>query len=204
MKPTRWLAIVAAVAVAVILCVVKVDSQPKIPREGTTEKSASAASPVSLAPPPEMEKLARALEGTWQVSEKLEPSDNLPKGGTGSGRAVYRRVAGGMSLMEEYRSTGTAGGFQGAALFWWDEQAKLYRAPWCDNVTGCTGAAGVGRWEGEDLVWVDEAEGGGKTTTIRETYTDIKSSSLTQILEVGPSGGKLKRRTTLHLTKLTR
>jgi hypothetical protein len=151
-----------------------------------------------------MEKLARALAGTWQVSEKLEPSDSMPKGGTGRGKAVYRQAAGGMSLIEEYHSTGTAGEFQGAALFWRDEQARVYRAPWCDNVTGCIGAGGVGHWDGKDLVWTDETEVGSQKTTIKETYTDITPSSLTQVLDVGPSGGKLKRTTTIHLTKLTR
>lgn len=204
MKPTSWFLIAAAFLAGVVLSVVRVHSQPNTLAYSTAEESGSATGPVSLAPPPEMEKLARALEGAWQVSEKLEPSNNLPNGGTGSGRAIYRRAAGGMSLIEEYSSTGAAGEYQGAAFFWWDEPAKVYRAPWCDNTAGCTGSAGVGHWEGNDLVWVDEAESGGQKSTIRETYTDITPSSLTQIIESGPSGGKLKRTMIIHSTKLTR
>lgn len=196
--------IVIIFAVALALCGVKVDSQSKIPTDAPTKKPLSATEAPPLTAPPEMEKLARALEGTWQVSEKLEPSNNLPNGGTGTGRAIYRRAAGGWALIEEYRSTGAAGEYQGAALFWWDEPAKVYRAPWCDNTAGCTGSAGVGHWEGNDLVWMDEVESGGQKSTIRETYTDITPSSLTQIIESGPSGGKLKRTIIIHLTKLTR
>jgi len=204
MKSTFLRLIVTIFAVALLLCGVKVGSLSKIPTDAATKKPLPVTEAPLLTVPAEMEKLARALEGTWQVSEKLEPSNSLPNGGTGRGRVIYRQTAGGMALIEEYRSTGPAGEYQGAALFWWDEPARVYRAPWCDNAAGCTGSAGVGHWEGNDLVWMDEAESGGQKSTIREIYTDITPASMTQIIEAGPSGGKLKRSITIHSTKLTR
>jgi len=127
MKSTFLRLIVTIFAVALLLCGVKVGSLSKIPTDAATKKPLSVTEAPLLTVPPEMEKLARALEGTWQVSEKLEPSNSLPNGGTGRGRVIYRQTAGGMALIEEYRSTGAAGEYQGAALFWWDEPARVYR-----------------------------------------------------------------------------
>ena len=55
---------------------------------------------------PEIEKLVKAFSGTWSIVIKIEPNERLPKGGGGHGEETWRPGPAGLSLIEEYHSTG--------------------------------------------------------------------------------------------------
>ena len=106
------------------------------------DTSAQAQAAQKPKPAPEMEKMKMFL-GTWRTTEKHEPSPWMPKGATGKGTATYKLGPGGMSLIEDYRSTSSMGGkFMGHGVFWWDEKEKGYKSVWCDNMSpgGCEAA----------------------------------------------------------------
>ena len=88
---------------------------------------------------PEMQKLFNTFLGRWSVTEKIEPSETLPKDGTGQGEEVYKTGPGGVSLIEEIHLREGTGEISGLGVGWWDEKAKGFRALWCDseNPNGC-------------------------------------------------------------------
>lgn len=157
-------------------------------------------------PAPQMQKLLSTLGGTWAITYTLEPTDQLPKGGTGEGREVFRPGPGGASLVEEFHSREGTREVTGLALAWWDEAAHGYRAVWCssDNPAGCGVMAGLARFDGADFVLTDEFDMMGKKMAFREVFSDITTMSFTQTLYQGEAGTDLKRIMTIKATKLTR
>src|SRR5690242_16653246 len=87
------------VAITVFLCAMWVHAQHT---NATVPKSKNAES----RPAPEMQKLFDAFVGTWRVTETFEISTER-QGKTRAGTARFR-TASGPSLIEEYRSTGSA------------------------------------------------------------------------------------------------
>jgi hypothetical protein len=43
-------------------------------------------------PAPEMQKLFNAFLGTWSITERIEPSETMPNGGTGGGKRSIEPV----------------------------------------------------------------------------------------------------------------
>lgn len=104
---------------------------------------------------PEMEKLATMLVGNWEVVATREPNTTRPKGlrDTGTNRIVLG--PGGRSVVENYHTEGDTGSRSALGILWWDEKAQGYRTMFCDNAdpAGCSVYDGLGRWEGNDLVF---------------------------------------------------
>lgn len=93
-----------------------------------------------LHPSPEMQKLLDAFRGDWEVSENFEvgaPGQGKARRGTASFRAGP-----GVSLIEDYNSSGPAGDLQALALLWWDPSArrpgsgKFLKAPLMERRSG--------------------------------------------------------------------
>jgi hypothetical protein len=65
------------------------------------EKKAGGQMAMSMAKPsPEMQKLSKMVVGTWNTTEKHEPSPWAPKGATGKGTVVFKNGPGGLSLVQ--------------------------------------------------------------------------------------------------------
>jgi len=154
-------------------------------------------------PSPQIEKLADKIVGTWNTSEDFEVSEMMPKGGKGHGTSVIKRGPGGLSVTEDYHSRGGMGAFAGHGVFWWDDKANGYKSVWCDNTspTGCSVSNGLGKWEGNDVVFNDEQEMMGKKMAMKEVYTDMKPSSFTMTMDGSQDGGPMKRQMTIKYTK---
>jgi hypothetical protein len=157
-------------------------------------------------PGPEMEKLKKTFLGTWRTTEKHEPSMWMPKGGTGKGTATYKLGPGGLSLIEDYRSSSSMGGkFMGHGVIWWDDKEKGYKSIWCDNMSpgGCEVSRGVGRWEGNAIMFDNETEMGEQKMkmTMKEVITDITPKGFTFTMDMGPTGGEIKRVMTIKYAR---
>lgn len=151
---------------------------------------------------PEMERLATALSGTWSITLKVEPNERFPKGG-GKGEEVWSAGPGGLSVIENYHSTGDEGEIAGLGVFWWDENARRYQVLWCDNSNpaGCVVMTHGASWEGNDMVVTNEWEESGNKFALKEVFSHITPTSFEQILYQGDSGGELRPVVVIHATK---
>ena len=154
-------------------------------------------------PSPEIERLVKAFSGTWSIAIKIEPNERMPKGGGGQGEETWRLGPGGLSLIEEYHSTGDEGELSGLGVAWWDKDAQRYQVTWCDSTdpAGCTVMKHGAKWEGNHVVAVDESENTGRKFTFKEVFADITENSFTQTLYQGQSGSDLKRLLTIMATR---
>lgn len=154
-------------------------------------------------PAPEMTKLINMMAGNWTVTEKADPSPMFPRGGAGKGTAKLWAGPGGMSLLENYDSSGLIGtNFSGFGVFWWDSKAQAYHGLWCDSMTpgGCD-SSGKMIWEGNSLVSRMEGEMNGQDAVTTFTYSDFKPDSFTMSMASGPDDSSLKPVMTVTYTK---
>ena len=180
----------------------KTASQPpkKSGQQLSEDRSGAATQPQ---PGPEIKKLVKAFSGTWSIAIKIEPNEGKPKGGSGQGEEVWRPGPGGLSLIEEYHSTGDEGEFSGLGVAWWDKDARRYQVMWCDSTSraGCIVMKHGAKWEGNQVVAMDDSETAGKKVTFKEVFSDITENSFTQTLYQGESGRDLKQLLTILATR---
>jgi len=62
----------------------------------------------------QVQKLLKSLSGTWSITE-YDPS-KTPSIGVGHGREIWRPGPGGLSMIEEFHTTGRAGEVVGMAV----------------------------------------------------------------------------------------
>jgi hypothetical protein len=143
-------------------------------------------------PSPEMIRLADNLAGRWAVSGKQEPSPDAPEGDTGSGKEYIHRGPGAQSLISDLRMTfAKAGSFTGHGVLYWDADAKAYKGFWCESVSPVCEQAGLGRWNGNNLVFEGEINMDGQRVQTRQTYSAITHDSFTWTAEMKtPEGMK--------------
>ncbi len=158
--------------------------------------------PMAVKPSPEMQKLVKMFAGTWDTTEKHEPSEYFTQGGTGTGTDTTKAGPGGNSLIGDYRSKGAMGSFTGHGVIYWDAKRKVYSSVWCDSMSpeGCEVGA-TGKWEGNDLVFVAEGEMMGKKYQMKQVYTDIKPDSFTFHIDTSESGAPMKRMMTIQYAR---
>jgi len=158
-------------------------------------------------PAPEMQGLESALAGRWSITEKFEPDEWTPNGGTGYGEEVWRRGPGGFTFMEEIHDHTAFEEGYGLGLSWWDKTKGL-QGLWCINTNqqGCdlqNVQSGFGpKWDGRQLVVDMEFPRNGKTLAWHEVFSDITPTSFVQTADIGEKGGPLKRWLTIHATKV--
>src|SRR5262249_12735436 len=150
--------------------------------------SPTAANPVAndLQPSPEMRRLFDAFVGQWAVTESFEVSASR-QGKARTGTASFREGPG-FSLIEDYRSNGSAGELRFLALVWWDPSAQVYRLLTCANNDGCQ-LRGTLKWEGNALVNSWEEKINEKPATFKDSFVDISRSSFRLVSE-GSADGK--------------
>jgi hypothetical protein len=150
-------------------------------------------------PSPEMQKLSKMVAGTWSTTEKYEPSPWAPKGATAKGKAVFKNGPGGLSVIQDYKSSSGKGSFTGHGVRWWNAKAGGYKGVWCDSA-GCD-SEGVAKWEGSNLVETDESEMMGQKMAMKMTWSDITPNSFTVAIDGGPPGGEMKHMMTIKYTR---
>src|SRR5262252_2398528 len=152
----------------------------------TVPKSTSS----DLRPAPEMQRLLDAFVGNWHVNESFEVSASR-QGKTRQGTAAFR-AGPGYSLIEDYKSTGSAGTLHFLGLLWWDESAHIYRLLTCANNDGCQ-LRGTTKWEGKELVNSWEENVDGKTARFKDSFVHISRSSFRLVSEGSTSEGTIWR-----------
>jgi muconolactone delta-isomerase len=146
---------------------------------------------------PEMQELYDAFVGTWNVSEVFEVSASR-QGKTRQGTASFR-LSPGASLIEDYKSDGSAGELSFLALLWWDKSARVYRVLTCANQDGCE-LRGTARWHGHTLVNSWQEDVNGKRATFNDSFVDISLSGFRLVSEGSIDGKRIWR----VVTKYTR
>jgi hypothetical protein len=128
----------------------------------------------------QVQKLTNSLSGTWSITE-YESSAGTPSGGVAQGKEVWRLGPGGLSMIEEFHTTGRAGEVVGMAVLWWDETEQSFRTLWCidTNPKGCALLTNVAKWDGKQFVFRDESGSTGDTkrTSFKEVFSDITPAS---------------------------
>ncbi|MGA7474431.1 MAG: hypothetical protein WBV26_11415 [Candidatus Sulfotelmatobacter sp.] len=204
----RWFRIIAIevlVLSALGFAIGQTDQKPPETPEAKPSAHGTKADPASEPKPdPQIERLLRALGGTWSIKEKLAPDAASPRGATGEGKIVWRRGPGGFSVIEDYQSKQGSREITGLGVFWWDEAVQGYRTIWCDstNPGGCINFKHVARWAGEQLILVEDYEINGKKFTFKEVFGNITLGAFTQTLYGGESSKELKVDQTIQATKL--
>jgi len=148
--------------------------------------------PEPAANPARMEvyKLLRFFEGTWSVFENFQKGDFFPKGGTRKGTSKITPGPGGLSLIEDYHSSGSAGQLDLLAIIWWDSTAQIYRPLICANDgDGCV-VRGTARWQGNTLINDYEEVIGGRKRKMRDTFSEITPTSFTLVAAVFTQGSE--------------
>jgi len=161
------------------------------------------APPIAASSHLDIDRLLRALSGSWSTALSFAPNEKMPKGGSGRGEETFHAGPGGLSVIEEYHSTGDEGEVSGLGVCWPDKQPSTMQALWCDstNPKGCAVMKGGAKWDGSQLVIEDEPEVEGKKTSFREVFSDITEKSFTQTLYQGETAGTLKRLVTITATR---
>ena len=148
----------------------------------------------------DLERVKKALVGSWSVSSSIESND-LRAAGAALGTAEIYTGSEGLSVGQQYRTIGPSGEFVGTLLMWWDEKEKGFRQVWCDNLSGCRVSSGVAHWDGDVLTGSQIIERLGRTWEIRQCFKDIQPDSFVYEEEIGPAGGELKRAMTVIYTR---
>lgn len=182
------------------LCSLSLAAQDSGTAKSGAAPAAAAAMPATK-PSPEITKLINAMAGNWTTSETMEPSPFGP-GGSGHGTSKVWAGPGGLSLLQNYHSSGPMGSFSGAGTSWWDPATNVYRGVWCDNMTpaGCD-ASGSSKWDGDKLVGTMEGEMNGQKMVTKMTYSDFTPSSFVMTMESGSDLNSLKKMMTIKYTK---
>ena len=160
----------------------------------------------------EMQMLAAAFSGRWTITDKSEPSTTYPNGLTRMGEEDWHTLAGGIPLIEEYRSKAPDGAEEfDTAAFWWDQSAHKYAGLFCARTVdeGCAPFAIVwgksthkakgaqnatvsGIPQGE-VVMSGEYRQNGKRQVWREVFVFSTADNFVQTLFMGDDANNLQR-----------
>jgi hypothetical protein len=182
----------------------KTESTESGPSPATTGQESAGENAVTKSAP-QMERLIYGLAGEWSTKETYEPSDLMPKGGTGRSRDSYRVGPARSSLIEEYHSEGAGGKSWGIGTIWWDAEAQGFHFVWCDSFAldhGCRVSSQLGKWIGNDYVAPDVHEVSGKRVFEKEVWSDFTPNSFSQTLYTGDASDKLKRFLTIKAKRV--
>jgi hypothetical protein len=180
----------------VSLLVILSNAPGGLPKTNFRSQRASRHQPI-LETSVEMQRLFKFFLGTWRVSETFEASSTR-KGQRRKGIAKFR-AGPGLSLIEDYRSNGSAGKLRFMGIFWWNPKLNAYQVLTCANNDGCR-LRGTLRWEGGHLVNTWDEDVNGKKATFRDSFVDLLPSSFTLVSE-GSAEGKTIWHVTTRYTK---
>jgi hypothetical protein len=140
----------------------------------------------------ELNRFADVVLGSWAVRETHEASDMGPAGSS-TGTALFRKGPGGLSVIENLRTTGSQGRFDGLGVFWWDAQQQAYKGVWCDSSAPQCDPGATAKWEGDTLVARNEIQlPDGKKMMTKSVYSEITPKSFTFTMYSGPDENTMK------------
>lgn len=152
--------------------------------------------------------LSAALTGRWTTREKYERFEPWGVAELASeGEIVWRPGPGGLTLLEEYRTTTPIGELIGFGIIWWDQKRQLQHL-FCANVepAGCAlfppPPLPSPTWNGKELVLVNEMAIAGKTYAWREVTTITGPTTFTQTIDIGESRSRMTRWLTSQAAKI--
>lgn len=196
----KKLLITGAVALLTVCAIAQ--ETPAAKKSPAKKQQAQSAMPM-FKPSPEMQKMTKMFVGKWTAVVKTEAMAGMPASES-KGSATFRSGPGGLSLIEEFRTTsGAMGSFSGHGVTYWDAQARNYTGMWCDSMTptGCL-PGGTSKWEGDNIVgFMDSPDETGKMTKYRMTYSDMKPDSVTFTMEQPDNNGGYKKVMTIVYTR---
>jgi hypothetical protein len=207
---TRNLSLLFAIALCLTGARAQGTTKSAVPAAQASDPALSSQNPAPAKPQPspEMESVIRALSGTWAITIKFEPSDEMPKGADGRGEEVWRSGPGGFTFMEEAVDHTPYGDVFLTGFMWWDNADKKFRGMLCtsQNQRGCDPQGSLNdvhlSWDGKQFVVDIESERNGKKIFWHEVFFDITPTSFSQTGDRGEAGGPLKRAVTIHATKV--
>ena len=139
-------------------------------------------------PGPAHERLSRFV-GTWSIAETMHPSPWDPDGGEREGRTTYRLGCDGFFLICDYEQLHEgAVTFRGHGVYGYDPKAQKYTMRWFDSIGNDPGAATLGEWNDDVLVF-EHATARGHA---RYTYTWESDDRFSFRLENSPDGESWK------------
>lgn len=199
-----------ALMVGVGVCFPVVSARPfesqTAPAKAESPASSQTATSVP-APSQEVQALTKALAGQWKTREKYEATGPTPQGGVGEGDLIWRSGPGGFTLLEEYRAKTPIGELFGFGLVWWDHVRGLQHM-WCINVNpgGCEMFPPPPRpgpkWDGKHLLLDTEVELAGRKYVWHEVISVTSVTSFAQTVDIGETGGAMKRWMTSDATRV--
>jgi hypothetical protein len=167
------------------------------------EKTKPAAGMPSSQRSPEMQKLIKAMVGSYATKETHEAGPFMPTRGTGTGQATFTLGPGGNSIIESYQSkSGPMGGkFRGHGVVWYDAKAGGYRSVWCDSMSPMCEVGGTTKWDGDKLIGTTESEMMGKKMTYKETMSEFTPNGFKMDMEISSDGNPMKHAMTIEYTR---
>jgi hypothetical protein len=199
-----------ALCCAVSLIAVAQDKKPAAQDKGkpaAAEKQKKSAKPAagmpSMKPSPEIQKLAKAVLGSYTTKETHDPGPFLPQGGSGSGESRFMLGPGGNSIIQSYQSkAGPMGGkFRGHGVVWYDAKAGGYRSVWCDSMSPGCEIGGVSKWDGDKLVGTTDSEMMGKKVSYHETMSGFSPEGFKMDMEMSTEGSPMKHVMTIEYAR---
>ena len=159
--------------------------------------------PASMAKPaPEIANVLRTL-GAWSATIKNERSEWNPTGSTDNGTMVMSRGPGGLSVIQDFRSKGPMGPYQGHAIIYWDTITNKQSSVWCDNISGCV--FGVTHMEGNNK-WSTEMEQEfqGKKMKMVSHGAIIDENTMHEEFSQSIAGGPMKKIMTMDYKRVSK
>ncbi len=128
--------------------------------------------------------------------------ESFPKGGGRTGTSHCSLTTGGVTLLCEGNSDGSAGKLSHLIVIWWDNNNKLYGFFICfrDWGSGCE-IRGTAHWEGDVFVNDYTENIKGKPMKMRDSFIDITPNSHTLVAAVETPDGRMKTLITTHSTQ---
>jgi hypothetical protein len=152
--------------------------------------------------PAEMGPVIRSV-GRWSATVRNEPSPWNLKGSTDKGTMVMSKGPGGLSVIQDFRSTGPMGPYQGHAIIYWDTITHKQSSVYCDNISGCvfgvTKNVGKNQWSTEM-----EQEFQGKRMKMVSHGTVVDENTMHEEFTQSIDGGPMTKLMTIDYKRVGR
>ncbi len=152
-------------------------------------------------PSPEMQRLSKVIVGTFKVVETHHARPGAPEWAA-RGTATYTPGPDGLSVVEDYRSTGPQGPFSAVAVLWWDAEAGAFRHFECESGEPCSIVDDRGAWDGQAIVFARHMERQGRKIRLEERYDFSDSDAVVITASFSVDGGQPTKAMTITYTRV--
>ncbi len=162
---------------------------------------AAQAPPTPRGPSPEMQQLAKQIVGTYKIVERHHARGTRAEW-VAEGTASYAAGPDGMSVLEQYKSTGPQGPFSAIAVIWWDDKAAGFKHLECETGEACGVVDDVGKWEGSAVVFRRNVEYQGRKVQAEDRYDFAQPGSIVITSRFAIDGGPQTTAMTITYTRI--